>query len=341
MGIDGDVRPKSVQNVCHQLELQQQPLKSLSKSDTTPSTIDPLARFASLCIDLQNQDNAEAILLSKHNGRTHRRAESMDARTPSHEDYKPLVQDGDESGESGSGGNPSLVMTAAQAKNIRTSFVINSSGQIVEFSSYKNAFSICSPRRERTRIKTNPWITVKNSRANNSQTSDNSNGNPPPHANPARSNSTSSDEDCANKVNKMNINTCSCPLPAKVIPRSCGPLEIDISGKVEKRKYADGESSGVGRGNQNSSVGSGHSGIDPSAVRKPNLEINNRDKEGQDHDHHADDPEELEEEEEEQFVEDETGIIDHDSTSSLLYRVSTSASDSGKTRALHFTFNMS
>jgi hypothetical protein len=61
-------------------------------------------------------------------------------------------------------GNSSSKLTGAN-RNIRTSFVLASSSsasQITECNPRikNNPFSICSPRKERTKIKTNPWITV-------------------------------------------------------------------------------------------------------------------------------------------------------------------------------------
>ncbi|CAL8144250.1 unnamed protein product [Orchesella dallaii] len=312
---------KSLEKLLHpQVEVQQkhmkQQQKSGSKTDISITTIDPLPKFAPINIDFETQD------FTNHNGRTHRRAESMDARTPSHEDYKPLVPD-EESSIAGSGGNPSLVMTAAQAKSIRTSYIINSSGQIVEFSSFKNAYSICSPRRERTRIKTNPWIILSNNKTGNN--SDNNS-----NVNPSTAIAATTKGDIDKK--QMDINTCA---PSKtLIP----PGESSISQKVETRKQEQqhkvsiqtgkvmGESAKadvvddytsckIEKGGK-SSIGNHTAGVSIDPCRKLNLEINNR--------------QEPDIEDEEEHFEDETGIIG--SSSSLLYRISTSASasDSGK-----------
>ncbi|OXA56743.1 hypothetical protein Fcan01_08410, partial [Folsomia candida] len=65
------------------------------------------------------------------------------------------------------GNSSSSLLTGSSNRNIRTSFVLvtTATSQIPECASsfsLKNSFSICSPRKERTRIKTNPWITFTN-----------------------------------------------------------------------------------------------------------------------------------------------------------------------------------
>lgn len=292
-------------------------LKTHSKF--SPFSIDFLKRSSSTCNNnsssgSNNNDGDEGERDEESNnkqyshfhGRTHRRAESMDARTPSHEDYKPLVEPGDDAG----GDNPSSsssqqqhFMTSsssssAAGKSIRTSFVLNPSGQIVELNSYKNAYSICSPRRERTRIKTNPWITLNNNKKDGSKSG--SDGDAANTNSTDANNPSSGSEEETEKHKKMNS--------GKVAPESGKLVGVKI----------DAEEKNGGAGKRVGNL----------------LEINKKnEKEQQELEQHP--HQEQHQEVTDNFMEDETGIVDHDSddrsssTHHILYRIS-SASDSGK-----------